>query len=323
MRIAPVDAKWCHTYILEPYLQGSDLLNDAWAGKDVEEKPLSLKERCICILQGVALMTPFVNAIIWIAWKTFGDPISLIDRFQQEEPVIVERPLPSPVFVQHGSTPSTVPIPAPLPAPTNPTEILLFKENGETLVQWEITKNGDKTDVKQTAPHFSVHSTYRSDWTLESYLYQIQTNRHEMRQEGRTMHIRIQETERQLPLEKNYPVIQDRVIGLRPFVTSSQKELSFYAIAFDAPPSALKTLLFIPNPPFAVPTTAKKCGTQNGLLKVEVKPQGLIASRVIKSEMWFDPQTGDLKKFVDTISFMKTKSGEFVQNNPSPESARP
>lgn len=87
MRICPITPEWAHMYILEPYLQGCELVNLAWQGVDfhsLTKAPLSLMERVICWLTGVALLIPFINHIIWIVWQTFGRPEKLFDPYCPE-----------------------------------------------------------------------------------------------------------------------------------------------------------------------------------------------------------------------------------------------
>ena len=77
MQIYPVTRQYIHKYLAEPLLQGCELFNLAWEGKDrcLIPNNLSLKERLIYCLQGALLLLfPLINVIIWLVWKTFGNP---------------------------------------------------------------------------------------------------------------------------------------------------------------------------------------------------------------------------------------------------------
>src|SRR3989344_5738573 len=86
MNIYPVDRFWIHTYVLEPYAQGCELINRAWngIGSSLEQNRLSLRDRIVCWIQGITLMLPLLNTIIWLAWQTFGQPEKLADPFCPE-----------------------------------------------------------------------------------------------------------------------------------------------------------------------------------------------------------------------------------------------
>ncbi|PIS02669.1 MAG: hypothetical protein COT85_01165 [Chlamydiae bacterium CG10_big_fil_rev_8_21_14_0_10_42_34] len=84
MRICPIDRQWIHTFLLEPYLQGCEMVNRAWKGIDFHslvQRPFSLKERIVFWFTGSALMIPLINSVIWISWQTLGAPEILFDPF--------------------------------------------------------------------------------------------------------------------------------------------------------------------------------------------------------------------------------------------------
>ena len=90
MEIVPVNPEWIHSYLLEPYLQGVALFEFAWTGKDNSLIPreFSWQKRVVFWLQGMALLTPIIGTIIWIAWQTFGNPQLLVDPYSPEVPVV-------------------------------------------------------------------------------------------------------------------------------------------------------------------------------------------------------------------------------------------
>src|SRR5438105_750383 len=112
MEICPVHERWIHVYVIEPYLKGCELINQAWMGHDrsLALNPLSLTDRVICWFCGMGLMiTPLLNTIIWLAWQTFGNPEKLDDPFCPE--IDLPPPTPQPVIahrihpVAEGSSP--------------------------------------------------------------------------------------------------------------------------------------------------------------------------------------------------------------------------
>lgn len=98
--IYPVDQRWIQTYLLEPYSEGSKRIFEAWKGATSDDycpTPLSLKTRTVYLLSGSLLMLPLVNSVIWIFWKTFGDPTSA--------PPVPERPsTPRKIAAVNGET---------------------------------------------------------------------------------------------------------------------------------------------------------------------------------------------------------------------------
>lgn len=108
--ITPVNPEWIHEHLIQSPLEGAERINRAWQGIDthsLNRTPLSIKERVISLIVGIALMLPFVNTIIWIAWQTFGKPERLSDPFSPE----IEPTRPPPLL-------PLVPQPQP-PAPAN------------------------------------------------------------------------------------------------------------------------------------------------------------------------------------------------------------
>jgi hypothetical protein len=89
MQIAPVDPQWIHTYLLEPCLLGCERLNRVWGEINFNSSKKNsppLRERIVLWIEGMAILSPIINTIIWITWKTFGDldPKNLIDPFCPE-----------------------------------------------------------------------------------------------------------------------------------------------------------------------------------------------------------------------------------------------
>jgi hypothetical protein len=86
MTVLPVDHHWVYVYLFEPFLEGIERVNRAWAGVNfntVSKKPLPLTERIVSWLIGTALLIPLLNGIIWTFWQTFGKPEKLSAPFEE------------------------------------------------------------------------------------------------------------------------------------------------------------------------------------------------------------------------------------------------
>lgn len=338
MKICPVSREWIHAHLLAPYLQGVELINLAWKGVDrsLAPNPLSLSERVICWLQGIALMLPLVNTIIWLAWQAFGEPEPLFDRFCPEiEPL---PPPPPQVIVHAGLQPAAPVLPVAVAADlVKPTELFGFTETTDALVlqiQWKIEHFQDMIVAQQNCGRFSSTSLYRPNLTLREYHYQTfatdqrRANKVDLLQRGderSPLDLTITEEgsppiQKTFELPENLPLIQQRTIGFRPFVQSNERVLDFYAVIPEIP--ILGYIPFIEKPPFLAKVRATKVGEEEvpghgRLLKIELVSTWRWPYNAVKSELYFDA-TGLLKKFVDSGAFIPRKVGEFVQNNPLP-----
>jgi hypothetical protein len=331
MQICPINREWIHNHLLEPYLQGCALITIAWNGFDrsLAPTPLSLSDRVVCWLQGVALMIPFVNTIIWLAWQAFGTPEKLFDPYCPEaEPP----PPPPPPVIIHGPVQ-----PAPIQPPQNagelvrPTELFGILEKTDTSqiqMGWRIEHYADMIVAQQNCELFSSTSIYRPNYSLREYHYQMGTKRTALSQTGgerSPVHLTITDTgvatiERDIPLIDNLPLIQQRAVGLRPFVQSNERVLRFCAIIPEIP-AILNHVPFLAHAPFIMPVVATKMGEEEvpgmgRLLKIEVVSEWRWPYNSAKTEMWYDVATGQLRKFIDTGTFISTKTGEFVRSNP-------
>lgn len=321
MEICPIDRLWIHTYLVEPYLKGCELMNQAWMGVDRSLIPnsLSLKERVICWLQGICLMLPFINTIIWLAWQAFGSPEKLDDPFCPE---VDPPPSPRPVLIHEVQPPAEG---------EAPTEQFVYVERvGDSEYQTHCTvqQAADLNVVQQTSTLFSTTSLYRPDFSLKELHYQFGSKQIDLRQNGENrteVYVQISENEpisveQRLELEP-IPWIQQR-IGFKPFVMSHEQELDFNAVVPEYPP-LIRILPLLARPPFVMKMVARKIGQEEvpgfgTLLKIEIASKWRWPYNAIKSELWFDPTTGALKKFVDSGTFISEKVGELVQSNRSP-----
>ena len=339
MQICPINREWVHNNLLEPYLQGSELINMAWKGVDRSLAPthLSLSERVICWLQGVSLMVPFVNSVIWLAWQAFGKPEKLFDPFCPEaEPL----PPPPPQVIVHQAAAPVLPIRPAVPVAgvdgaglIRPTELFGFNEATDTLslqTTWKIEHFPEMGIAQQYCDLFSSTSVYRPNLTLKEYHYEMGDERVHLIQnggEGTPVQVRVNEVgkdpiERTFELEERIPLIQQRAVGLRPFVQSNDRELRFYAI-IPKIPSFLNHVPFLAHAPFLMPVIATKMGEEEvpghgRLLKIEIVSAWRWPYSSAKSQLWYDVASGQLRKFIDTGTFIPTKNGNFVPQNRLP-----
>ncbi len=330
MRITPVDREWIHTHVLEPYLQGCELMKMAWEGVDKSLKPnyLTLSKRAICWLQGASLMIPVVNTIIWLTWQALGPPEKLFDPFCPETtPPSPSKPQLKSQIIIHEFPPSGG-ISKGLIKPQESTVYVEKEGDSEIQMNWKVEYFADKIVADQYCTTFWAHSTYRPNWILKEYSYRMGNKEFKMWQnQGDENHVYTHFIDEGLPLHQKtfkldepLPLIQHRAIGLRPFILSEQKNLFFYAIVPEVP--IIDWIPGIEKPPFLMKAVAKKLGEEEvpgfpaKLVKVEVISTWKWPYNSIKSEMWFDPITGILKKFVDSGRFIDRKEGELVQSSP-------
>ncbi|MBU6446975.1 MAG: hypothetical protein KGQ49_06220, partial [Verrucomicrobia bacterium] len=207
------------------------------------------------------------------------------------------------------------------------------KEGIERPVQiaWRLERFCDVITATQTAHTYTTYSIYDVDFNLKELHYQKGAKRIDLsrRDADGCSQITMQIAEGpnpplistvELPRDGR-PLIQQRHLGFRPFILSDATELEFYGLIPEFP--ALGWILrWLDSPPFLLPGKATKKGVEEGLMKVEVLPMRGWPYNTAKTELWFDPRTGVLKKFKDSGTFLPTKEGTIVQNNRSPAPAR-
>lgn len=87
--IYPVNAEWVHDFIVTPMEEGVRRLNLVCAPYNIyslNRTPLTLKDRLIALITGIALILFPINTIVWIVWQTFGHPKRLSARYCPEAP---------------------------------------------------------------------------------------------------------------------------------------------------------------------------------------------------------------------------------------------
>lgn len=335
MRICPIDREWIHTYLLAPYLQGVEMMNRAWSGVNFYSltlPSLSLKERVISWLTGVVLLLPLINCIIWIAWQTFGKPVILFTSYCPEGAASS----PSIAYPQPNRQASHVALPPPLqmppaaPGEARPTELFSYNETGKNSLirtNWKIEHHPHLIVAQQYCDEYSSVSIYKPDWTLSEFHNETIEGRKKVDiwlTDSKHMRVCIDKNNNEPPIDKIFeltesiPWIQQPTVGFKNFILSHDTEMSFYGVI---PENPIKFFPFWgPKPPWLMKGIAKKVGLeevlgQGKLMKVEVTSTWGFPYNLFKGEVWFDPATGVLRKFIDPGLLIK-KSGEFVLPHP-------
>jgi hypothetical protein len=323
MKICPISPEWIHNHLVEPYLQGVELVNQAWKGetRSLLPQPLSLAERVICWIQGTFLLLPFVNTIIWLAWQTFGTPEKLADPYYPEK-----EPAPALLFI-----PPAQQIVEPNERPQQIERLTYRQTIGDKApfpIQWEIKHYPNTVLVEQNGPDFTTSSIYRpEDLSLRNYSYTMGAKQFHLQQgDADRHHVHVQANhegaepiQKTFELEEQIPLIQQRTLGFKHFILSEANELYFYAIVPEIP--LINHIPLIPKPPFLMKCQATKTGLEDGLLKMEVTSTWRWPFSMFISEMWFDPATGLLQKSHDKGPGVRIL-GELVPNHPLPVQER-
>ncbi len=325
MQIYPVSRELLHSLVLEPFAEGCEFINLCWQGKGppLEHKVLDWKERVIYLIQGILLLLPLINTIIWIAWKTFGDPPKLVDPYRPEAEAL------------------------PITYPTPPSEVTPDFEYEETAwgnkyrTSWAIETYPHMTTAIQTNLNTGAKasSRYHSDGSLQEFHYQLGPKKIDLTRIGTERRVRVQIADtgldRTIELPENHHWMMQAELGLKSFVLSNETTLLGCVVVPEYPPrvtnlipeSLLNSL--VGKPPLVATGRAMKKGLEEvlefpgkSLQKVEIRSTHERLASLGKGEFWFDPTTGDLKKWIASgegvWSFLPSKTAIFVQNRPSP-----
>lgn len=294
MDILPLRPSELFKTIQVPYLEGCARLNLCWQGVDfsLALNPLSWEDRAVCLLQGTVLMIPLVNTIVWLAWKTFGNPIQWADPFCKDSSIL----------------PRVVP-------PLSPAARHYVNSEGE-FSTWKVTSSEHFDVVTEQAARLSSSARYH-EGQLQEWV---------CRHGGQLMHICNTSNGLQIqadpPIHLRYseaPWIQQPNIGLKSWILSDQKTLDFDTVLYEhlpwAPFEALPLLLTMRA------TKHETLETPEGrrLLKVEIAPLGKwLLEITCKSEWWFDVETAAVYQFNNAGLFMHPESGRVFQNRRLP-----
>ena len=338
MEILPVNPEWIHSHLLEPYLQGITLLEFAWSGKDdsIIPKEFSWKNRIVCWLQGMTLLTPVIGTIVWIVWRTFGTPQLLADP---SSPEILESPQGFPLQIQIQRAEAEPLQMVPEGHIRHPEQYIFQEYHGTNLelpayrTSWNVQYFPGLVIANQTCinPRFDSSYVYSSGLVLKEFnlLRGDTTFQIRVLDETKEIYIKYDSTEtsceKMLPCPLDAPLIQHPVIGLKNFVLSEDMQTSFYSVMPQNPlsswfPNWILRMLpkNIGNPPFLEKVNAQKTGIEvipgyGPTIKVEVSSSRGFPFNLFKAESWFDKSTGRLVKFINPFNKM---SGTFAQFGP-------
>lgn len=333
--ISPVNGAWVHKSIITPLEEGLRRINVVFAGCNiysVNPTSLSLKDKAIYLITGLALAAFPINTVIWIAWQIFGHPKQFFREHYNPE---VERPAEAPPASQpapvRAAEPPAAAPPRPQPSASHAAaasdreaeglvENFFFKETGSQGVpiqtNWKVTVSPSQILVLQHCDEHASTAVYDLNWALREFHAKDNSRQFDITWVGDTKTVSTCMTENGVKITKDItlglPLVQQKRFGLRGFVLDQSKtELRFYSILrnkkYGSP--------FMQSAPFAIPMIAKKTGTENVdsvvCCKVEVVSEwGWPYSG--KGEFWFD-SNGILRKFADPLD---NSIGEYLSSGP-------
>lgn len=324
MQISPITTHWVHRYLVEPYLQGCRLCNLAWLGVDFEHlnRPtISLKNRMIHWMQGVSLLVPFVNVIIWTFWQAFGHPPSIRDPFNPQVSslstrIVIPQAPPAPGPPQQIANPPLFSLPETDPverirdvgeissdshSATSDRSYMEINSDGvPTVSRWQIDKQEENQMVEEDCSFYHCLSIYKNNSLSEAH-YQIRDLRFDIWiQSPNQVKVLLNDNESTFLLEKETPVYQQPQLSLQPFVLSEQNQTEFYSIS---PINPVQTFIDLgQSPPLLIKFTAKKLGLEEGeggekLLKIQLSFDHQLLNHIGRIYFWFDPTTAEMKQY--------------------------
>ena len=298
--VSPLGRDWIYGLLIQPYKEGSERINRAFAGVDfltLELRPLSFKERAVSLLTGIVLMTPLINSIVWFAMQTFGAPDSLTDPYipPEEEP-----PPPGPLPIAELEVPPAleeVPValaPSPPLPPTKRFEYMERVGDCEEVCRWKVEEFPDFTSTTKESDAELVICRYAMDGYIQDYHFNYQDHSAEFRVQKEEKVLRAmgkkgdKVEERVHHLKDSIPWIQQLTVGLKPFLDSSDEKLEFCIVN----PKDLNVYKLL----------AEKRKTEHvpgygDLKRVDVRSGSFFYNLLgLGGKLWFDPLTGELKK---------------------------
>jgi hypothetical protein len=354
--ISPVNPKWIHEHVFEPPLEGIERINLAWAGKNIHslnQTLLTLKERVVFFLVGVALIIPLIGKIIWMAWQTFGKPQRLSDPFipELESPPLTPpvRPIQAQPVINNAAGAAALPVAvgavaAPPQAGIKPPQIFAYKETGprnemspqhdEIQANWRLEFLSEHNlKAQQFCDNHSSTASY-SDWAITEFIHESHIQKpggieyfKVTKSDAQTLQVELkvdgEVTHKQLKLQENLPWIQQPTIGFKNFICSDKQSLRFYGVL---PKNTFRKINpFAAKPPLAMTFTATKVGEEispvhGNLIKINVVSDWGVPYNIYAVELWLHKETGELRKFINPF---ESKSGEYIQNHPLPAPAHP
>jgi len=295
MSVSHVSMSCLPACITEPFSYGKSLLHRASTGTHPFLKtPLSLAGRIVCVIKGLAYITPLIGTIIWIAHQFFG---SSQTNFASK--------LTTDWFagkIKAGSALRS--------SKTNKSdaEILSWDiRRGFNVMTVIKTKHNQSPDPNRTVR--AVEEKYTYDWSGVLQRYSRKES------EGiSTQSIKIIPENNQLKigqltclLKKPLPWIQETAFGLSPFVLSNQRELHFYEMEIDPGKGSIEPFCYLVER-VAVKQKEELVQGLGTLLKVTISTAATPSEH--KGTLWFNPRSGELLKSVIVLG-----EGELVKTH--------
>lgn len=190
------------------------------------------------------------------------------------------------------------------------------KTGGVTVVnEWKLESGPNEVVVKAVSPAEQTDARYGLDGRLKEYHWRkgAEEVRIALSDAGR-IHVWKQcagrKEEKEHRLDKDHVWVQQSTLGMRSFILDkTQKVFRFYSVW--------------PKNLSLVEMVIRKLGEEEvpghgKLVKVEGTAGHWLLSHIRKGIMWYDPETGLLKKMVDSGAFTETTVTEFLQTGPLP-----
>ena len=281
---------WASTYVLEPYLEGAERIRRFVEGRDfhkLDYPTLSRPDRIISLLSGLCLMLPFINIVIWLAMKIFGNPERLSDphraafkKLPEKKPLLAQTAPPD-----NNEKPLEV---------ENIRHFETKKKDGTSIeANWVFQRYRTKTVVTKIDPRDRVITHLDADGNMYRYDFTRSSPKKRVMVIERTPDkITVSITRsgkasitRETALDPEKPWIQQPTTGFRPFVRSTKTDLPFYSVdprngAIWDMKATKKGLVPLPG--------------HGNVVKIEVSCQNWGFGWLPKSNFWFDPTTGHL-----------------------------
>ncbi len=316
--IAPLSREWIYGLVIQPYKEGAERINRAFAGVDfltLELRPLSLRERVFSLAAGLLLMTPLINSIVWVAMQTFGQPEFLSDP---------HLPTASEKAAKKIDRAELAPLPPPAPPAPKTTEFYFTEKCGRLSEKclWKIEEFPDQTLVTKQSDSELVTARYAKEGEIEEYHFLYTDERAEfhivkeekaLRVNGR---IKNEKSERVHQLKEEIPWVQQMTLGMKRFILSSSQKMEFYIVN----PRDLSLHKLI-----AEKKRTEKLDGFGELLRVDVRSPSLFYSLLgMGAKLWYDEMSGELKKMISHADPREHPIiAEFLQSDPSLEQAHP
>jgi hypothetical protein len=195
------------------------------------------------------------------------------------------------------------------------TLVYTEKSGSATLFnEWTLENGPNGVAANAVSPTERTEARYGLDGRLQEYSCRKEKEELRIVLSGRQIRVwaerKGRKEKREYQLGKDCVWIQQSTLGMKSFILDkTQKVFRFYSI--------------LPQNLALVEMVIRKIGEEEvpghgKLVKVEGNVDHWLFSHFRKGTMWYDPQTGVLKKLIDSGAFMETTVTELSQTGPSP-----